>query len=130
MPVGFYGIGAQKAGTTWLSAMLRQHPQVWIPDIKEVHYFTREVAAGRGDDWYEAQFAAGAGKTTGDITPAYATLEMPAIDHAHRIAPNAKLLFCVRHPVERVWSNIVMHGAKTGRHNSQEEWLRLARGGW
>lgn len=33
------GIGAQKAGTTWLSQMLTQHPQVWIPPFKEVQFF-------------------------------------------------------------------------------------------
>lgn len=36
----FLGIGAQKAGTTWLMRMLKQHPQVMISLIgKEVHYF-------------------------------------------------------------------------------------------
>ncbi len=33
------GIGAQKAGTTWLSQMLGQHPQVWAPPFKEVQFF-------------------------------------------------------------------------------------------
>nr|WP_254368099.1 sulfotransferase [Paracoccus sp. Z118] len=33
------GIGAQKAGTTWLSQMLAQHPQVWSPPFKEVQFF-------------------------------------------------------------------------------------------
>lgn len=32
-------IGAQKAGTTWLSQMLGQHPQVWTPPFKEGQYF-------------------------------------------------------------------------------------------
>jgi len=35
----FLGIGAQKAGTTWLYQMLRQHPDVFFPPIKEIHYF-------------------------------------------------------------------------------------------
>lgn len=33
------GIGAQKAGTSWLSHMLGQHPQVWATPLKEVHFF-------------------------------------------------------------------------------------------
>lgn len=33
------GIGAQKAGTSWLSQVLGEHPQVWIPPYKEVHFF-------------------------------------------------------------------------------------------
>ncbi len=35
----FLGIGAQKAGTTWLSQMLGQHPEVWTPPFKEVQFF-------------------------------------------------------------------------------------------
>jgi hypothetical protein len=37
----FICIGAQKGGTTWLDRMLRQHPDVWLPPTKEVHYFNR-----------------------------------------------------------------------------------------
>ena len=32
------GIGAQKAGTTWLSQMLGQHPGIWTPPFKEVQF--------------------------------------------------------------------------------------------
>ena len=35
-------IGAQKAGTTWLYQNLARHPDVWVPPIKELHYFDRE----------------------------------------------------------------------------------------
>src|SRR3712207_5758356 len=36
----FLGIGAQKAGTTWLHAQLQRHPQVLVPvPHKEWHYF-------------------------------------------------------------------------------------------
>lgn len=35
----FLGIGAPRSGTTWLHAMLSKHPDVWMPPLKEVHYF-------------------------------------------------------------------------------------------
>ena len=35
----FLGIGAQKAGTTWLHENLKRHPEVWTPWVKEVQYF-------------------------------------------------------------------------------------------
>lgn len=38
--IDFLCIGAQKAGTTWLIANLKSHPQIWTPPfIKELHYF-------------------------------------------------------------------------------------------
>ncbi|MDD2781546.1 sulfotransferase [Sulfuricurvum sp.] len=35
----FYGIGVQKAGTTWLHAQLSKHPSVFMPPLKEIQYF-------------------------------------------------------------------------------------------
>lgn len=36
---GFLGIGAARAGTTWLHARLAKHPQLWLPPLKELHYW-------------------------------------------------------------------------------------------
>lgn len=40
------GIGAQKAGTSWLSQMLGQHPGVWTPPMKEVQFFNHRFIEG------------------------------------------------------------------------------------
>jgi hypothetical protein len=37
--VGCLCIGAQKAGTTWLNQQLLRHPELYLPPIKETHYF-------------------------------------------------------------------------------------------
>ena len=37
----FLVIGAQRAGTTWLHRVLTQHPALWLPPVKELHYFDR-----------------------------------------------------------------------------------------
>jgi len=36
-------IGAQKAGTTWLQRNLQAHPDIWMPEIKELHYFDEKI---------------------------------------------------------------------------------------
>lgn len=38
----FFCIGAPRAGTSWLFENLKKHPQIWLPYIKEIHYFDRE----------------------------------------------------------------------------------------
>jgi hypothetical protein len=35
----FLGIGAQRAGSTWLYKQLERHPEVALPQRKEVHFF-------------------------------------------------------------------------------------------
>lgn len=43
----FLCIGAQKAGTGWLYEQLRDHPDFWMPPLKELHYFDRLGQARR-----------------------------------------------------------------------------------
>ena len=35
----FLCVGAQKAGTSWLCLALQQHPDLWVPPLKELHFF-------------------------------------------------------------------------------------------
>ena len=35
----FLCIGAQKAGTSWLFNQLQEHPAIWMPPVKELHFF-------------------------------------------------------------------------------------------
>lgn len=43
----FICIGAQKAATTWLASNLGRHPGVWLPFVKEIHFFDAENDASR-----------------------------------------------------------------------------------
>lgn len=37
----FLCIGAQKAGTSWLNNVLREHPRIFMPPVNELHFFDR-----------------------------------------------------------------------------------------
>ncbi len=43
----FLCIGAQKSATTWLAHTLRQHPGLWLPPVKELHYFDTDLRSRR-----------------------------------------------------------------------------------
>jgi hypothetical protein len=50
----FFIVGHAKCGTTALYEMLRRHPQVYMPDVKEPQYFARDKplpAKSRGRRW-------------------------------------------------------------------------------
>ena len=38
----FIGIGTQRSGTSWLYRRLGDHPELWLPPIKEIHFFDRQ----------------------------------------------------------------------------------------
>jgi len=113
----FLGIGAQKAGTTWLHHNLQKHPEIWVPTREvlpkgktEVHYFDKRIDEGLLDDRsYALLFERGRGRITGDITPAYSILDERRIHHACSLMPDAKIIFLMRNPIERTWSQAVQH---------------------
>jgi Sulfotransferase family len=71
----FIGLGAQRAGTTWVYNCLVEHPEVFMTKKKELHFFY--VNYGCGLAWYESQFTDAAGaKARGEMTPDYMYYEV------------------------------------------------------
>jgi len=35
----FIGIGMERAGTSWLFTQIASHPEIWVPPLKELHFF-------------------------------------------------------------------------------------------
>lgn len=159
-PPAFLGIGAQKAATTWLDRCLRRHPSIWLPPLKELHYFD-DLGAGagrrplfgrgwagrrqrrelgprlradarhldlaglrwdaryffgrRGDEWYLSLFPGDPATMAGEITPDYSTLDEGSVAGVRRLLPEVKLIFLMRDPIDRSWSQIRMDVARGGR---------------
>lgn len=105
--LSFMGIGAQKAGTTWLHANLARHPRIGFPGGKEVHYWNARRAV-LPEQWYRDLFATGDGRVNGDITPAYSTLEPEVVARIGALFPDLRILFLLRDPIERAWSAALM----------------------
>lgn len=113
MKPGFIGLGAQKAGTTWLSSCLYDHPQVYMP-FSQIHFFSRDPLYRKGIDWYERHFeGCPHGKLTGEFSASYLHSES-APERIYRYHPNAKIMVCLRNPLDRALSdyrNDIMGGA-------------------
>jgi hypothetical protein len=112
----FLVIGAMKAGTTSLWHQLRSHPQVFMPEVKELHYFSNAARLARGLDWYRAQFPV---ETEGVVAVGEASTNYtkhPRLTGTPgRIAdviPDARLVYLVRDPISRMRSHYlhVVHG--------------------
>ena len=98
----FLGLGVQKGGTTSLHCLLDQHPQVFLPPVKEVHYFSLNFASGEA--WYRSQFAsAEPEQRCGEITPYY-IFHPQAAARVREALPQTKLIVLLRDPVERALS--------------------------
>jgi hypothetical protein len=99
----FVGIGAQKCASTWLHRILAEHPEVVVPQVKEVDFFSYHY--DHGYQWYERCFAAARpARACGEISPSY--FAEPAVpERVARYLPQARILLSLRDPVERALSN-------------------------
>jgi len=108
----FLVIGAPKAGTTSLYHYLRLHPQVFMPATKELSFFVEQNNWPRGRAWYEEQFSGAVDAAAiGEASPRYTMYPQYAGVPA-RIAdllPDIRLIYLVRHPIERMRSHYLDH---------------------
>ncbi|WP_428929791.1 sulfotransferase family protein [Marinibacterium sp. SX1] len=129
--------GAPKCGTTSLHFILAQHPDVGIPD-DEVHFFDADDPIGHPDflfgrpdgldwydprpenkvamDWYRARFAGFADRRLiGEDSTIYLQSEV-APARIQALLPEVRLVFMLRDPVKRAYSqywHLVTRGRAT-----------------
>lgn len=101
-------IGAPKCGTTSLHRYLSLHPEISMSSKKELHFFVEELNWNRGVDWYRGHFRASA-KVRGESSPLYACYpRYPRVpEKISQMLPDAKFLYLVRDPIERIVSHYV-----------------------
>lgn len=108
----FLLIGAAKSGTSTLHQYLRRHSGIFLPKLKEPEFFSDDSMYARGVDWYGSLFEqAAANQLCGEASTTYTRWPHTA-DAAARIAkllPRAKLIYIMRHPVDRAYSHYAHH---------------------
>jgi hypothetical protein len=110
MPVpSFVVAGTQKAATTWLYECMNEHPNVYVPTTKELHFFCEQrlcdkSRSGLGMDWYLNQFNCEQPyQATGEFSIDY--MYYPDIaSKLQTINPSMKVIFILRDPVDRAYS--------------------------
>jgi hypothetical protein len=115
----FLVIGAMKGGSTTLFRLLAQHPQIFMCEPKEPGFFSRPERYARGLAWYASLFAAAKpGQLAGEASTCYSRAphfsDVPALAAKH--LPDVKLVYQLRHPVERAYSHF--------RHLMEERFAR------
>lgn len=132
----FLGIGAQRAGTTFLHTVLSRHPQIAMPRTgtdswnKEQHFFNKHVLSSDLNG-YEKQFEnieEPGIRISGEITPAYSALPDYLIRtvESYLARERTRIILVIRNPVYRVISSYKLFARKRGERGRQ----RRARSLW
>ena len=109
----FFIVGAPKCATTAMYAYLRAHPQVYLPDVKELHYFGSDFVRRRtprlSEEEYLAHFVDADGALrVGEASVRYLQSKRAA-EEIREFAPDGRIIAMLRDPVE------MMH-AQHGEH--------------
>jgi Sulfotransferase family len=131
----FFIVGAGKCGTSSLASYLASNKNFYIPEKKELHYFSYDFytknVKGPGDIrnidlgcQYENEYlshykSAKNIKYVGDASPSYFSYAGVA-RRIKEFAPNAKIIILLRDPVERAYSNY-LHLVRDGLESESFE---------
>jgi Sulfotransferase domain len=104
----FFIVGAPKCGTTALYEYLRPHPNVFMPELKEPHFFSSDLVTYHFVESMEEYRNLFAGSTeqhlrVGEASASY-LLSAVAIPTIREFNPDAKIIAMFRNPVDLVYS--------------------------
>lgn len=113
--------GAPKCATTAVFDYLSQHPDVFATDPKEPHFFAssalgRPVAQGNSSlDGYKALFKGkGENQISGEGSTHYLHHAAAVAPCLAAYAPDVRLVFCLRNPVDRAYSHFLFRQSTAG----------------
>lgn len=114
----FLGVGTQKGGTTSMYSILKRHPQIFLPNTKEIHFFDKNY--DENSDIYYSFFkeAKTEHKAIGEITPNY--MYDPNVPERiyKNLGQDIKLIFILRNPADRAFSNYKMNIERNNETNT------------
>jgi len=106
--VEFLICGSQKGGTTALHSYLQSHPQLFLPNQKELHYFDDENENWKNPNYevYHQHFAVANTEQElwGEATPIYMYWNSSPARIWH-YNPRIKLIALLRNPITRAFSH-------------------------
>lgn len=108
--IDFIIIGAMKCATSTLHDQLATHASFSMSYPKEPNFFSDDEVFSRGLEWYESLFAdAGPHVVRGESSTQYSKLpDYPGtVERLCRTFPNVKIIYSMRHPVDRLVSHYV-----------------------
>jgi Sulfotransferase domain len=127
----FFIVGHHKCGTTALYEMLRAHPQIFMPDVKEPWFFADDLGVRfrpttplpKTLQEYRALFAAASpSQRAGEATPSY-LFSRTAAGSIAEVQPDARIIAILREPASFLRS---LHLQSLKNHAETEPDLRKA----
>jgi hypothetical protein len=103
----FFIVGAPKCGTTAMYEFLGQHPEIFVPETKEIHFFGTDIYSpnySRDPEKYLALFAGASDeRRVGEASVWYLYSKRASVE-IKQFSPSASIIVMLRNPVEMIHS--------------------------
>lgn len=104
----FFIVGAPKCGTTAMYEYLKQHPDVFMPVAKELHFFGRDLqftVSRISEKVYLEQFASKKDERRVGEASVWYLFSKSAACEIKKFNPNSQIIIMLRNPVDMLYSN-------------------------
>lgn len=122
----FFIVGAAKCGTTSMWAYLRQHPDIFMPEMKEPHFFSMDInfkmmvkkRVKNEKEYYKLFLNVKEEKMIGEASPSYLYSKVAA-QNIKRFNPDSRIIIMLRNPVDTICSmfHMLYVGGKEHNHD-------------
>lgn len=120
----FLIIGAAKSGTTTLHAMLRKHPDIFLPEEKDFKFFDDDENYQKGNEWYLNYFKKTQGqKVIGEANSEYLFSKKAAQRIREDLGEDVKLIAIIRNPIDRSFSEYLHQKRYNVAHHSFDKYI-------
>lgn len=112
----FLYIGPDKAGSSWLHEVLLRHPQVFMPEAKDLYFFDRYYDRGLG--WYLPLFAPAGPQhdVVGEVCQDYLFHPEAAARISESLGDEVRTMVTLRDPADRAFSSY-LYALKQGEQH-------------
>lgn len=124
----FFIVGAPKCGTTALYEYLRPHPNIFMPEVKEPHFFAKDLGTYPRIKTLQEYTEIFAGSSDAHLrigeASVYYLRSSVAIANIREFNPEAKIIAMFRNPVEMVYSlhSQLLYVAEEREHDFETAW--------
>lgn len=108
------GLTEHLSGKRRRSRYRKYHQRLWTQWHRFGHHraqwrwYHTYIRSPIDDAWYASLFRhRGSRRFAGEVTPEYAIIGRDGFAHLRRLAPDARILFIMRNPVARTWSQVL-----------------------
>jgi hypothetical protein len=103
----FFIVGAPKCGTTAMNDYLRQHPQIFMPERKDISYFGMDLKFERpriSDEEYLSLFRGANGASRVGESSVWYLYSRTSAEEIKSFSPDASIIVMLRNPVDMLYA--------------------------